>query len=136
MALFRLGVNSTSLKKPKCSLEGMAMRSPSCVSSANIDDGSRPFDEDRLALMMLLNLVNHTSHIFLRTYHLGVPWFSFHGTHELVIGREESCLQLKRWSVSERAPKIWASLSFKTWEGMPHPDCLKSIYGVTDPSQS
>ncbi|TIC93649.1 hypothetical protein CH35J_009330 [Colletotrichum higginsianum] len=76
----------------------------------------RPFDEDRLALMTLLNLVSHTSHIFLRTYHLGVPWFSFHGTHELVIGREDSCLQLKRWSVSERASKIWASLSFKTWE--------------------
>ncbi|TKW58660.1 hypothetical protein CTA1_9308 [Colletotrichum tanaceti] len=75
-----------------------------------------PFDEDRLALKTLLNPVDHTSYIFLRTYHLGVPWFSFHGTHELVIGREDSCLQLKRWSVSERAPKIWASLSFKTWE--------------------
>ncbi|KZL63529.1 hypothetical protein CI238_02881 [Colletotrichum incanum] len=75
-----------------------------------------PFDEDRLALMTYLNLVNHTPYILLRTYHLGAPWFSLRGTHELVIQREENCLQLKRWSVSERMPKIWASLYFKTWE--------------------
>ncbi|GKT89613.1 hypothetical protein Ct61P_07463 [Colletotrichum tofieldiae] len=70
--------------------------------------------------MTYLNLVNHTPYILLRTYHLGAPWFSLRGTHELVIQREENCLQLKRWSVSERMPKIWASLYFKTWEGMPH----------------
>ncbi|KAK1570293.1 uncharacterized protein LY79DRAFT_45895 [Colletotrichum navitas] len=76
----------------------------------------RPFDEDRLALMAYLNLVNHTPYILLRTYHLGAPWFSLRGTHELVLQREENCLQLKRWSLSEGAPKLWASLYFKTWE--------------------
>ncbi|WYZ42779.1 hypothetical protein EsH8_VI_000478 [Colletotrichum jinshuiense] len=76
----------------------------------------RPFDEDRLALMAYLNPFNQTPYILLRTYHLGAPWFSLRGTHELVIQREASSLQLNRWSNSEGIPKLWASLFFKTWE--------------------
>ncbi|OHE92323.1 hypothetical protein CORC01_12385 [Colletotrichum orchidophilum] len=76
----------------------------------------RPFDEDRLALMTYLNQLNQTPYFLLRTYHLGAQWFSLRGTHELVIKREASSLQLDRWSVSQRAPKLWASLYFKTWE--------------------
>ncbi|OLN97137.1 hypothetical protein CCHL11_02245 [Colletotrichum chlorophyti] len=77
----------------------------------------RPFDDDRIALMTYINLVNQTPYLLLRTYHMGAPWFSLRGTHELVIHREGSSLQLNRWSTSEQVPKLWASLYFKTWEG-------------------
>ncbi|KAI8270821.1 hypothetical protein K4K58_006611 [Colletotrichum sp. SAR11_239] len=77
----------------------------------------RPFDDDRLCLMMYLNLVNQTPYILLRTFHQGAPWFSLRGTHELVIHREHSnALHLNRWSQVDRMPKLWAGLSFKTWE--------------------
>ncbi|TDZ53530.1 hypothetical protein CTRI78_v006902 [Colletotrichum trifolii] len=76
----------------------------------------RPFDEDRLALMMYLNLVNQTPYVLLRNYHQGAPWFSLRGTHELVIHREGSALHLNRWSKADNRPKMWAVLCFKTWE--------------------
>ncbi|KAF6836609.1 hypothetical protein CPLU01_03644 [Colletotrichum plurivorum] len=77
----------------------------------------RPFDEDRISLMMYLNLVNQTPYVLLRQYHQGQPWFTLRGTHELVIHREGSALHLNRWSQVDKMPKLWSALSFKTWEG-------------------
>ncbi|KAF9876547.1 hypothetical protein CkaCkLH20_05955 [Colletotrichum karsti] len=76
----------------------------------------RPFDEDRLALMMFLNLLNQTPYVLLRSFHQGAPWFTLRGTHELVIHREGSTLCLNRWSQVDNMPKLWAGLCFKTWE--------------------
>ncbi|KAL0936414.1 uncharacterized protein CTRU02_208629 [Colletotrichum truncatum] len=76
----------------------------------------RPFDEDRLSLMVYLNLVNQTPYMLIRQFHQGAPWFTLRGTHELVIHREGSALQLNRWSQVDNVPKLWAALCFKTWE--------------------
>ncbi|KAH7374880.1 hypothetical protein B0T11DRAFT_3940 [Plectosphaerella cucumerina] len=78
----------------------------------------RLFDDDRLSLMVYLNLVNQVPYLLIRTFHLGNFWFSLNGAHELRILREGNTLQLRRWSHSEQQSKPWASLSFKTWEEM------------------
>jgi len=39
------------------------------------------------------------------------------GAHELVISREGSALELKRWSSRSQTSKLWAVLYFITWEG-------------------
>lgn len=77
-----------------------------------------PFDDDRLSLMVYLNLVNQVPYLLIRTFHVGSFWFSLQGAHELRIAREGSALLLRRWSATEQRPKPWASLCFKTWEGM------------------
>lgn len=67
--------------------------------------------------MVYLNLVNQTPYMLIRQFHQGAPWFTLRGTHELVIHREGSALQLNRWSQVDNVPKLWAALCFKTWEG-------------------
>ena len=81
-------------------------------------DRASPFDDDRLSLMVYLNLVNQVPYLLIRTFHVGSFWFSLQGAHELRINREGSTLLLMRYSASERRAKPWASLCFKTWEGM------------------
>jgi len=39
------------------------------------------------------------------------------GAHELVISRDGSALELKRWSSNSQTSKLWAVLYFITWEG-------------------
>lgn len=68
--------------------------------------------------MTYLNHVNQTPYFLLRTYHLGGQWFSLLGAHELFIRREGSALLLERYSSSQMGVKLWASLYFKTWEGL------------------
>ena len=46
------------------------------------------------------------------------------GVHELVISRDGSALELKRWSNNSRTSKLWAALYFITWEGWHHMLCI------------
>ncbi|KAL2758856.1 hypothetical protein ACRALDRAFT_2040926 [Sodiomyces alcalophilus JCM 7366] len=78
----------------------------------------RPFDDDRLSLVVYLNPADQCAFLFIRTFHLGSPWLSLRGAHELCIHREGSALQLRRWSQSAQCSKPWASLYFQTWEEM------------------
>lgn len=67
--------------------------------------------------MVYLNVMNQCAFLLIRTFHMGSPWFSLRGAHELCIQREGSSLQLRRWSQTAQASKPWAWLYFKTWEG-------------------
>lgn len=55
----------------------------------------------------------------MQTYHMGSQWFSTRGVHELCIQRNHGAVELRRWSRSEGVAKLWATLHFITWEGMP-----------------
>lgn len=68
--------------------------------------------------MVYLNPANQCAFLLIRTFHMGSPWLSLRGAHELCIHREGSALQLQRWSQTAQCPKPWASLYFQTWEGM------------------
>ncbi|KAK0737718.1 hypothetical protein B0T21DRAFT_286197 [Apiosordaria backusii] len=78
----------------------------------------RPFDDDRISIVVYLNSVDQSPYFLMRTMQGDVPWFSLFGAHELCINREGSALQLKRWSRSEQCSKLWAALYFLTWEEM------------------
>ncbi|KAK4648740.1 uncharacterized protein QC761_114240 [Podospora bellae-mahoneyi] len=58
----------------------------------------RPFDEDRISIVVYLNSVDQSPYLLMRTMQGDIPWFSLFGAHELCINREGSALQLKRWS--------------------------------------
>lgn len=66
----------------------------------------------------------------------GQPWVTRRGAHELCIQREApSSLVFSRWSRKENRVKLFASLSFVTYEGMtcPPPPLLVSLCGITYP---
>lgn len=75
------------------------------------------FSEDKVSLTAYKNGKDGCPYLLLRTFHMGAPFFSLRGAHELCIERDDSALQLRRWSRSEGRPKLWAILSFITWEG-------------------
>lgn len=77
----------------------------------------RPFDNDRLALMVYISPLDQGSYLLLRSFQNGAPWYALRGTHELCISREGGALQLRRWSTTAQCAKAWATLVFKTWEG-------------------
>lgn len=76
----------------------------------------RPFNEDRISLIVYLDGKDRCPYFLLRTFHMGGPWYSKHGVHELCIDRDNSALRLKRWSKTENCSKLWAILYFMTWE--------------------
>jgi hypothetical protein len=76
----------------------------------------RPFNDDKISLIVYLDGKDRCPYFLLRTFHMGGPWYSKHGVHELCIEREGSSLRLKRWSKSEGCSKLWAVLYFMTWE--------------------
>ncbi|KAH6898528.1 hypothetical protein B0T10DRAFT_555837 [Thelonectria olida] len=78
----------------------------------------RPFNERQVSLIVYLSPRDRCPYLLMRTYHLGTPWFSLRGAHELCVEREGSCLQFWRWSTTEGCAKLWASLCFMTWEEM------------------
>ncbi|KAI5466230.1 hypothetical protein BGZ63DRAFT_438061 [Mariannaea sp. PMI_226] len=77
-----------------------------------------PFNERQVSLIVYLSPRDRCPYLLMRTYHLGTPWFSLRGAHELCVERDGSCLQFWRWSTSEGCAKLWASLCFMTWEEM------------------
>ncbi|PHH92432.1 hypothetical protein CDD83_7388 [Cordyceps sp. RAO-2017] len=76
----------------------------------------RSFDDDQISLTVYRSGRDKSPYLLLRIFDSGSLWFSVRGAHELCIEREDSCLQLKRWSHTEGRSKIWAVLSFLTWE--------------------
>lgn len=77
----------------------------------------RSFDSDRLVLLIIINATNGGPYFVLRVYEDGQQLFSYRGIHEICVQQVGSTLRLKRWSHSIRGPKLWAVLSFATWEG-------------------
>lgn len=77
----------------------------------------RSFDNDRLCLMVVISAVDGAPYIILRVYIAGAQWFCCRGVHELCVYRDENGLKLKRWSHASNSSKVWAVLSFITWEG-------------------
>ncbi|KAH7170795.1 hypothetical protein EDB81DRAFT_876815 [Dactylonectria macrodidyma] len=78
----------------------------------------RPFNDRQISLTAYLSPRQRNPYFLLRMYHLGSPWFSLRGAHELCIARDSSSLQFWRWSPVDECSKLWASLSFMTWEEM------------------
>jgi hypothetical protein len=73
-----------------------------------------------MSITVFMNPVNNAPYLQTRTLSSNnlLPLYSLRGAHELCISREGSALQLKRWSRSEQCSKLWAVLSFLTWEEM------------------
>ncbi|KAF5668441.1 hypothetical protein FCIRC_9656 [Fusarium circinatum] len=76
----------------------------------------RSFNERQITLIVYESGRDRCPYFLLRTFHMGTPWFSLHGAHELCVERNGSSLQFWRWSSSEHCPKMWANLCFMTWE--------------------
>ncbi|RSM14004.1 hypothetical protein CEP52_001580 [Fusarium oligoseptatum] len=76
----------------------------------------RPFNERQITLIVYQSARDRCPYFLLRIYHMGSPWFSLRGAHELCVEREGSSLQFWRWSPNEGCAKLWANLCFMTWE--------------------
>lgn len=76
----------------------------------------RSFNERQITLIVYQSGRDRCPYFLLRTFHMGTPWFSLRGAHELCVERNGSSLQFWRWSSSEHCPKMWANLCFMTWE--------------------
>lgn len=76
----------------------------------------RSFNERQITLIVYQSGRDRCPYLLLRTFHMGTPWFSLRGAHELCVERNGSSLQFWRWSSSEHCPKMWANLCFMTWE--------------------
>ncbi|KAH7269809.1 uncharacterized protein BKA55DRAFT_588418 [Fusarium redolens] len=74
------------------------------------------FNERQITLIVYQSGRDRCPYFLLRTFHMGTPWFSLRGAHELCVERNGSSLQFWRWSSSEQCPKMWANLCFMTWE--------------------
>ncbi|KAL2284512.1 hypothetical protein FJTKL_08888 [Diaporthe vaccinii] len=93
------------------------------VGGARLPDAAkvlvrRSFDGDRVGLtaMIILNAANGGPYFVLRVYAGGAQCFSYRGIHEICVQQVGNSLRLKRWSHSIQGPKLWAVLSFVTWE--------------------
>lgn len=111
-------VSRTDMKGPERS-QAFGPFAP--AGDINIPDAAkvllrRSFDNDRLCLMIAINAMDGAPYIVLRVYDAGTEWFCYRGVHEVCIYRDENSLKLKRWSVTSQSSKIWAILSFITWE--------------------
>lgn len=91
----------------------------------------RSFDGERVGLtaMIILNAANGGPYFVLRVDAGGARFFSYRGIHEICVQQVGNSLRLKRWSHSIQGPKLWAVLSFVTWEG-------KQIISVTQMAQT
>ncbi|KAG8165168.1 hypothetical protein KVR01_005443 [Diaporthe batatas] len=76
----------------------------------------RSFDGDSLGLLLIINSADGGPYFVLRVYAGGQQLFSYRGIHEICVEQAGSTLRLKRWSHSIQGPKLWAVLSFVTWE--------------------
>ncbi|RGP70467.1 hypothetical protein FSPOR_4042 [Fusarium sporotrichioides] len=78
----------------------------------------RSFNDRQITLVVYESAQDQCPYFLLRTFHMGIPWFSLRGAHELVVERNGSCLQFWQWSANDNCTKKWASLCFLTWEEM------------------
>ncbi|KAF5023336.1 hypothetical protein F66182_4644 [Fusarium sp. NRRL 66182] len=74
------------------------------------------FNEGQITLIVYQSARERCPYFLLRTFHMGSPWFSLRGAHELCVEREKNTLQFWRWSPSDQCSKPWANLCFMTWE--------------------
>ncbi|KAF4978101.1 hypothetical protein FZEAL_5491 [Fusarium zealandicum] len=77
---------------------------------------TRSFNERQISLIVYQSARDRCPYFLIRIYHMGSPWFSLRGAHELCVDRDGSNLQFWRWSPSEGCARLWASLCFMTWE--------------------
>lgn len=78
----------------------------------------RSLDNDSISITAYINQADQEPYLMLRSYHQGHQWFSARPVGELLIQRNRSAVELRRWSHSEEVSKLWASFYFITWEGM------------------
>lgn len=87
-----------------------------------------PFNERQITLIVYQSARDRCPYFLLRIYHMGSPWFSLRGAHELCVERDGSSLQFWRWSPNENCAKLWANLCFMTWEGtVPFHNYLRAV---------
>lgn len=79
---------------------------------------NRSLDNESLSITAYLNQADQEPYLMLRSFHQGHQWFSARPVGELLIQRNRSGVELRRWSHSEEVSKLWASFYFITWEGL------------------
>ena len=77
----------------------------------------REFDDGALSVTLFLDRAREAPFYCITRRYFSGTWHAQIGAHELGITRNHSTLELKRWSLSENRPVLWAILQFKTWEG-------------------
>ncbi|KAL4730358.1 hypothetical protein ACLX1H_002392 [Fusarium chlamydosporum] len=92
----------------------------------------RSFNERQITLIVYESVQDQCPYFLLRTFHMGTPWFSLRGAHELTVDRNGSCLQFWQWSASEQCTKKWANLCFLTWEEMVLVYCCFLSFKIRD----
>lgn len=90
-------------------------------------DKTSSFNERQINLIVYESGRDNSPYFLLRTFHMGTPWFSLRGAHELCVERNGSSLQFWQWSDNEQCAKRWANLCFLTWEGELLPLVRKAI---------
>jgi hypothetical protein len=79
----------------------------------------RSFNDNQLSVTFYLHGSEEIPWVMIRDLKGGQPWVTRRGAHELCIQREApSSLVFSRWSRKEKRIKLWASLSFVTYEDM------------------
>lgn len=87
--------------------------------SADCHFAQRSFNDNQLSVTFYLHGSEEIPWVMIRDLKGGQPWVTRRGAHELCIQREApSSLVFSRWSRKENRIKLWASLSFITYEGM------------------
>jgi len=78
----------------------------------------RPFNDDKICVIAYESGHDMCPYLLLRVINpeTGSAWFSLRGTQELCIDRDGCVLRFKRWSSMSACSKLWAALSFQTWE--------------------
>ena len=89
------------------------------------------FNDDAMSLTVYRDGHDRCPYLLLRTSHMAQLWFSLRGAHQLVVDRDGGALHFKRWSKSEKCPKLWAVLYFITWEGMMHSVTCEAMGGLS-----
>ncbi|PSR77664.1 hypothetical protein BD289DRAFT_463552 [Coniella lustricola] len=75
----------------------------------------RSFDSQKMCVKFCLD-TKQTPFVEIRVYTDGMPRHVWKGHHELLLRRDGNTLVLCRWSCSILDWKVWAMLSFITWE--------------------
>ncbi|KAI0484943.1 hypothetical protein GGR56DRAFT_680862 [Xylariaceae sp. FL0804] len=96
----------------------------------------RSFDNDRLSVMVFMKREEDAPYLMIRTKDNNESWVSVQGVHELCIDRPQSCaLEFTRWSRTEDRKKVWAFLSFLTWEELVLFHCIFVVLKFYSPAK-
>ncbi|CAK7268241.1 hypothetical protein SEPCBS119000_002960 [Sporothrix epigloea] len=78
----------------------------------------RSFERGLIVLSAFIDPTNRSSFLVIRSLETGAKRFSVRGIHDLCIERDGSSLVIKRSSPANRSGKLWAVLSFRSWEDL------------------